>query len=302
VRISLFSGADATTVAQVTERVQEAADDGFAAIWFAQGFNLDALTAIAVAGSKVPGIELGTAVVPIQGRHPLTLAMAALTVSSAVGAGRFTLGIGVTHQIVSEGMFGVPYSSVVDLCAEELSVLSPLLGPDRRVAFEGTRLAAKASVGTDTDSPGLVVAALGPRMLDLAGRLSDGTVTWMTGPVTLRRDVAPRVVEASGRAGRPAPRVIAGLPVCVTDDVAGARNRIATAMAGPASMPSYARMLEAEGVTEPVDIAIIGDEEEVAGRIGVLGEAGATELVANVQGTPDEQLRTRVFLGALSVR
>jgi F420-dependent oxidoreductase-like protein len=300
VRISLFSGADATSVGQVTERVQAAAEYGFACIWFAQGFNLDAPTAIAVAGSKVPGIDIGTAVVPIQGRHPLPLAIQALTVASAVGPGRFTLGIGVTHKMVSEGMFGVPYKSVVDLCAEELSVLSPLLGADRKVTFEGPTMTARASIGTDSQSPGLVVAALGPRMLDLAGRYSDGTVTWMTGAATLRRDVVPRIVEAAGQAGRPDPRVIAGLPVCVTDDVAGARDRIGAAMAGPASMASYRRMLDAEGVSDPVDIAILGGEDEVVSQIRAISESGATELLANVMGTHDEQLRTRSFLGRLA--
>jgi 5,10-methylenetetrahydromethanopterin reductase len=301
VRISLFSGADVTSVAQVTERVQMAADDGFACLWFAQGFNLDALTAIAVAGSRVPGIDLGTAVVPIQGRHPLPLAIHALTVASAIGPERLTLGIGVTHRMVSEGMLGVPYSSVVNLCSEQLAVLSPLLGADRKVSFEGELLTARASVGTDSTSPGLVVAALGPRMLDLAGSHSDGTVTWMTGATTLRRDVIPRIKASADRAGRPSPRVVAGLPVCVTDDVAGARERIGAAMAGPATMPSYRRMLEAEGVAEPVDIALLGDEDRVLTQIRDLSEAGATELLANVQGTPEEQLRTRSLLGGLDV-
>jgi len=300
-RVSLFCGADVSTVDAVVDRARMAAGDGFCAIWFAQGFNLDALSALAVAASAVPDIELGTAVVPIQGRHPLPLALQALTVADVAGPGRFTLGIGVTHQIVSEGSFGVPYRSVVDLCAEEVAALAGLIGPERTADHVGDRLTVRATVGNATPSPGLVVAALGPRMLDLAGTWADGTVTWMTGPATLGGQVVPRLRTAAERAGRPEPRVVVGLPVCITDDVEGARQRVGATMVGPSRLPSYRRMLDAEGVAEPVEIAIIGDEAEVAGRIDALGRVGATELLANVQGTPEEQSRTRSFLGMLAM-
>jgi len=186
------------------------------------------------------------------------------------------------------------------LCADELEGLAPLLGPDRRVDLAGERIVARGALGIDGPSPGLVVAALGPRMLELAGRLTDGTVTWMTGVETIRRHVVPSIAAAASRADRPPPRVVVGLPACVSDDRDGARQRVGATMAGPATMPSYQRMLAAEGVAEPVDIALVGDEGEVAGRIAELGQAGATELVANVQGNPEEQARTRAFLGGLA--
>jgi alkanesulfonate monooxygenase SsuD/methylene tetrahydromethanopterin reductase-like flavin-dependent oxidoreductase (luciferase family) len=211
-----------------------------------------------------------------------------------------TLGVGVTHQVVSEGSYGVPYSSVVGLCAEMLEALAPLVGPERRVDFAGDRIVARAALGVDGPSPGLVLAALGPQMLALAGSLTDGTVTWMTGIETIRHQVVPSVSAAAAAADRPPPRVIVGLPVCVTDDVSGARRRLGEAMVGPVRMPSYARMLAAEGVAEPVDIALVGDEGEVASRIAALAAAGATELLANVQGDPDEQARTRAHLGRLA--
>jgi 5,10-methylenetetrahydromethanopterin reductase len=188
----------------------------------------------------------------------------------------------------------------VGLCAEELEGLAPLLGPDRRTDLDGERIVARGALGIDGPSPGLVLAALGPRMLELAGRLTDGTVTWMTGVETIRRNVVPSISAAASKAHRPPPRVIVGLPVCVADDRDGALQRVGAAMAGPAGMPSYQRMLTAEGVAEPVDIALVGDEGEVADRIAALGQAGATELVANVQGNPDEQARTRAFLGHLA--
>lgn len=301
-RISLFCGVDVVSADQAVDRARAAAADGFDAVWYAQGFGLDALTALAVVARDVPDIDLGTAVVPIQGRHPLPLALQALTVSGIAGPGRFTLGVGVTHAVVSEGCFGVPYSSTVALCAEEMAALAGLLGPDRSADHAGERLTARGTLGVDAPSPSLVLAALGPRMLEVAGRYSDGTVTWMTGPTTLARDVVPTMAEAAEAADRRAPRVVAGLPVCVTDDLDGARRRLGAGMAGAARMPSYQRMLAAEGVAEPVDIALVGSEEAVEEAIAVLGRAGATELLANVQGEPDEVARTRQFLGRLAAR
>jgi alkanesulfonate monooxygenase SsuD/methylene tetrahydromethanopterin reductase-like flavin-dependent oxidoreductase (luciferase family) len=144
-----------------------------------------------------------------------------------------------------------------------------------------------------------VVAALGPRMLDLAGRYADGTVTWMTGRRALADHVVPRLRDSAAHADRVAPRVIAGLPVCVTDDVEGARARVDDAMAGPATMPSYRRMLEAEGAARPSEISLIGNEDRIAALLDGLGDAGATELLANVMGTDDEKSRTRAFLASL---
>ena len=299
-KISLFGGADSPTVDELVSRTKVAATHGFDAIWFGQGFAVDTLTALAVAAREVPAIGVGTAVVPIQGRHPLPLAQQALTVAGAAGPGRMTLGVGVTHQVVSEGCYGVPYSSVVDLCADQLEALARLLGDERKVDFDGEHLVARGALGIDGPSPGLVLAALGPRMLELAGRLTDGTVTWMTGIESIRRHVLPTIATAADAAGRPPPRVVVGLPVCVTDDTEGARERVGSAMAAPATMPSYARMLAVEGASQPVDIALVGSEEDVAGRISAVGRAGATELLANVQGDREEQERTRTFLGQLA--
>jgi 5,10-methylenetetrahydromethanopterin reductase len=296
ITVSLWGGSDVTTVEGVVARVQAAASEGFSAIWFPQTASLDTLTTLAVAAVQVPRIHLGTAVVPLQGRHPIPLAQQALTVADAAGPGRFTLGVGVTHAVVSEGWYGIPYRGIVALCEEELTALDGLLSAPRHAAVDGEHLTARLTLSVSVPPPGLVLAALGPRMLDLAGRLTDGTVTWMTGPHTLAQQVVPRITAAAAAAGRPAPRVIAGLPICVTNDREGARERARPGLAGAATMPSYRRMLAAEGVDDPVDIAVIGDERAVEERLGVLGEAGVTELLANVIGTHAETSRTRSFL------
>jgi 5,10-methylenetetrahydromethanopterin reductase len=292
----VWGGADTTTVDAVVARVDAAATEGFGSIWFPQTAGLDVLTALAVAAAKVPGIRLGTAVVPIQGRHPIPLAQQALTVADAAGPGRFTLGVGVTHAVVSEGWYGIPYHDVVALCEEELEALDGFLSTRRQADVEGVYLTARLTLSVPVAQPGLVVAALGPKMLRLAGRYSDGTVTWMTGPKTLASQVVPQITAAAAKAGRPTPRVIAGLPICVTSDRDEARDRIRPILAGSARMPSYGRQLAAEGLDDPVDLAYIGDESEVAGRLSSLNGIGVTELLANVIGTEEEVARTRSFL------
>ena len=296
--VSLWAGHDTTTVAELTARVEVAAAMGYEAVWVPQTAALDTLTAIAVVADRVPGIRLGSSVVPIQGRHPIALALQALTAADVAGPGRITLGIGVTHPPVSEAWFGIPYDRVVQLAAETLEALDGLLSESRTCAVEGEQVTARITLGMQVPPPGLVVAALGPKMLDLAGRFSDGTVTWMTGPRTIERNVAPRLAAAAAAAERPAPRIVAGLPVCVTDDVAGARERLSAMMAGPMHMPSYRRMVEAEGIDDPVDLVLMGDEDQVRARIEGLAEAGATELLANVVGEPDERRRTLELLAS----
>jgi alkanesulfonate monooxygenase SsuD/methylene tetrahydromethanopterin reductase-like flavin-dependent oxidoreductase (luciferase family) len=178
--------------------------------------------------------------------------------------------------------------------------LGGLLGPDHRSEVEGVHITARAPLMMQATSPSLVVAALGPKMLELAGTLADGTVTWMTGPATLRAKVVPAIREAAARAGRPEPRVVAGLPVSVTSDPAAARDLIRPRIEGAGRMPSYRRQLALEGLEDVADLAIVGDADEVTGRVAALAELGVTELMADVFGTPDEKATTISVLTGLS--
>jgi F420-dependent oxidoreductase-like protein len=288
-------------VAEVVAAARQAEDEGFDTLWLPQTLTFDAMTALAVAAAAVPNVNLGTAVVPIQGRHPIPLAQQALTVADVAGPGRFTLGIGVTHAPVSEGFYGVPYRDVVELCREELDALDGLLGPDRRASVEGRHLTARGPVMVETTAPGLLLAALGPKMLELAGTRTDGTVTWMTGPRTLAEQVVPRIRDAAARAGRPAPRIVAGLPVCVTHDPAGARDRVRPRIEGAAQMASYKRQLAAERLDDVADLAVIGTADEVAAQIDGLGALGVTELMADVFGTEAEIEATTALLATLDL-
>jgi F420-dependent oxidoreductase-like protein len=221
-------------------------------------------------------------------------------VADAAGPDRFTLGVGVTHPAVSESWFGVPYRGIVDLCAETLTALGGLLSPNRRADVDGEHLSVHAAVPLDVAQPSLVLAALAPRMVELAGRSADGTVTWMTGPKTLAERITPRLLAAARDAGRPEPRVIVGAQICVTGDVAAARDHLRPQMERSAVMPAYQRQMRAEGLTDPVDLAVIGDEAAVTQRLRDFEAAGMTELCADVVGRPQDSRRTRDFLGSLA--
>src|SRR3984885_14039219 len=252
---------------ELTEQLRRTADDGFASFWMSNIFGLDALTALAVAGSQVPGIELGTAVVPSYPRHPAVLAQQALTTALAVGPDQLSLGIGLSHKIVIEDMYGYSFDRPARHMREYLSVLRPLLD-GKAVSVDGSTLS--AHIGLSTPRAGRVpvlLAALAPRMLELAGAQTDGTVLWMTGPATIRDYVVPAITAAAQNAGRPAPRVVGALPVCVTDDVPAARAAADKIMAIYAQLPSYRAMLDKEGAAGPGDVALAGDEDSVAAQV-----------------------------------
>ncbi len=290
------AGPEALT--RLRDQLQRAADDGFASYWMSNIFGLDALTALAVAGSQVPGIELGTAVVPTYPRHPAVLAQQALTVATAVG-GRLTLGIGLSHKIVIEDMYGYSFERPARHMAEYLNVLLPLLNGEQ-ASFQGETLSAQIGLTTPRPAPvPVLLAALAPQMLRLAGRRTDGTVLWMTGPTTVREHVVPAIREAAAAAGRPDPRVVCMLPVCVSDDPDGARARADRVLSIYGQLPSYRAMLDREGAAGPGDVTLTGDEDAVAAQIEALKEAGVTDFVAAEFSHADEQLRTRAFLKSL---
>ena len=278
--------------------LREAADQGFPSYWIPQIFGMDALTGIAVTARDVPGIRVGTAVVPTWARHPMMLAQQALTTQSAVG-GRLELGIGVAHKPVVEGMWGIDFDKPVGHLRDYLSILLPLLS-ERRVSFGGEYVTGRGEITPPpADAPPVLVAALGPQMLKLTGRVADGTITWMTGPGTLRDLTVPTISEAAAAAGRPVPQVVAGFPVCVTDDADAARTRAATEYAVYGQLPSYRAMLDNEGLSGPEDLAIIGSAAEVHDRIAALAAIGVTTMTAAAFGSPDEQAATRATLTGL---
>jgi len=285
----------------VVAHLRKLADAGFASAWVAQLFGYDALTLLAVGGREVPDIELGTAVVPTYPRHPLMLASQALTAQGACG-GRLVLGIGLSHQVVIEGMFGYSYDRPARHMREYLSVLLPLLRGEQ-VSFQGETLKAMTLGPLDVKGvapPPVLLAALAPTMLKLAGSLTDGTVTWMAGPATVAEHIVPSITRAAEVAGRGPPRVAVGLPVCITNARDEARERAGRTFVVYGQLPSYRAMLDREGAGGPQDVAIVGDEAEVVAQIGRIADGGATDFMGAPFGTPEERGRTSEVLGSLS--
>lgn len=299
-RYGIFGGAvNSGTIDDMVAEAAAAERDGFAAYWAPHIFGHDALTALAVVGTQVPRIELGTSVVPTFPRHPHAIAQQAHTVAAASG-NRFTLGIGLSHKIVIENMFGMSYDKPVRHLREYLSVLMPL-SRNEPANFDGEMYRVHAGISAKgSNGFSVVVAALGEQMLRVTAALADGTLTWCTGPATLAAHTIPTITRAAEEFGRPAPRVIAALPVCVTDDTEAAAARAAETFAAYGALPSYRAMLDREGVAGPADIAIIGNTAQVRDRVSALADIGVTDFAAVEFGaTPEEISATREALKGL---
>ncbi|MHB1128954.1 MAG: TIGR03564 family F420-dependent LLM class oxidoreductase [Ilumatobacteraceae bacterium] len=298
-KIGIFSSTANGTIHDIIGEATQVERDGFASYWMSQIFSHDALTVLALIGQQVPRIELGTSVVPTYPRHPMMLAQQSHTVNAAVD-GRLCLGIGLSHKVVIEGMMGMSFDKPVRHLREYLSILGPL-SKTQKVSFAGEVYTAHAELAIAGAKPfGIVVAALGTQMLRVTAAMADGTLTWCTGPETLASHIVPTIRAAAEEFGRPTPRVIAALPVCVTNDVAAARERAAKVFAMYGQLPSYRAMLDREGAVGPADIAIFGTTSEVVDRISALGAIDVTDFAAVEFGaTPDEVANTRAALTSL---
>tara|TARA_B100000953_G_scaffold33781_1_gene26793 strand:+ start:466 stop:1356 length:891 start_codon:yes stop_codon:yes gene_type:complete len=286
--LAIFGSAN--TVEGLKTQVAAARDHGFGSFWTPQVFDLDALTALAVVAVEVPEIRLGTAVVPTYPRHPMMLAQQALTVNQVAG-GRLDLGIGLSHKPVVEGMWGISFDGPVGHMSDYLTVLMALLH-EGSISHSGNHLTSRGGIGVTADPPPVLVAALGPQMLRLVGRVADGTSTWMTGPMTIRDHVYPTINDAAESAGRPQPQVITAVPVCITEDAAAAKKMATEYFGFYGELPSYRAMLDREGLENSWDIALIGSFEEVAEGLQGYVDAGATQVVATVFGPGDDQQNT----------
>lgn len=280
----------------IIDDVVASEDAGFSSYWLAQTGLVDALGALALAGRDTSMIELGTAVVPTWPRHPQALAAQALTTQAATG-GRTVLGIGLAHQPSVENGWKMKWERPVAHMNQYLDILLPLLSDGSATAegdiwgYEGAGSSPAAS------TPKVMLAALGPQMLKMAGRRTDGTILWCVGPRTLAQQIVPVVNDAAEAASRDVPRVVCSLPVIVTDDPAPAKAFVGDVLAGYATLPSYRAMLDIEGVHGVEDIALIGGEDEVRHGLAEIATAGATDFTAVIMaGDPDSQARTMAVL------
>ncbi len=290
---------------RVADQVAKAEQDGFASMWFAGAIGTDPLAVIAVAGrtSDTERIEYGTSVVQTYTRHPVLMAQQAAVVAQAVGPGRFTLGLGVSHQQVVESL-GYRYDRPAVHMREYLTIVGSLLRGEP-VKHKGEHYRVRADPRARPPGPvPILVAALGPVMLQVAGELADGTITWMANRHAIERHVVPRITRAAATAGRDAaPRVVVGLPVAVCDPDEG-REAAAEQFAVYGQLPNYQRILEHGGISSPAEAAIVGDEAAVADQLRALVEGGATDVWAAVFPVGDDRegsrRRTRALLRDLA--
>jgi 5,10-methylenetetrahydromethanopterin reductase len=261
---------------------EDAEQQGFASVWLAHIRGVDALTALALAGQRTQRIELGTFVVPTYPRHPAALAQQALTVQAAT-SNRLTLGIGLSHRVSMEAQLGFDWDHPIRHMREYLTCLDQLLAqqPGQFEGEEFTLRGYEISI-PDAAPPQVLVAALGPQMLKLTGAMAGGTAIWMGGAHYIAEHVLPRISAAAQEAGRPSPRIVAGLPICVTDQGDRVRARAAQVYERYGQLPSYRAILDREGANTPADVALIGTEQEVRAGLDRLKDAGATDFAASV--------------------
>ncbi len=313
-RIGVMVGPERGRYATKVERLQAdakwAEEAGFSSVWVPQiPDEFDALTAATLVGLATSRIEVGTAVVPVQPRHPIALAQQALSVQ-AVLSGRLALGLGVSHHWIIDDMLGLPYEKPAAMMRSYLDVLDAALAGPGPVDVENEIFTVHNPLDiTDIAPTPVLIAALGPIMLRLAGERTDGTILWLADERAIASHVVPHITRAAASAGRPAPRVVAGVPVCVCDDsdvdVAVARaNRI---LSEAEVSPNYQRLLDAGDATSVGDILAAGSEASVEKRLRSFADAGVTDVsirIVPIGDNRDELLasrqRTRDYLTSLN--
>lgn len=307
-RIGVFiveTSEEQTSVDELRANARWADDAGLATGWLPHiPWSLDALTAATVAASAASRLELATAVVPTYPRHPLALAQQALS-AQAVCGGRLTLGIGPSHPVVIESMFGLGYDHPARHVASVLDVLDAAFAGTGRVDVENDDFRVHSLLDVPGAAPTpVLVSALGPLMLRLAGSRTDGTILWMADEHAVGGHVVPRLAAAARDAGRPTPRVVAGLGVAVCDDADAGRREAARRFAVYGQLPTYRRMLDRGATGEPADVCVIGDEAAVTARLRSYRDAGVTDLAATVFPVGEDpaasRQRTRALLAELA--
>lgn len=293
------SGDKSNSLDAMVAFAKDAEAKGFPSLWMAHIFGYDALTALAIIGRETSTIELGTAVISVYRQHPFALGQQALT-TQAAAKGRLNLGIGLAHQPVVEGMFGMSFDKPARYMREFLSILNPVLQGEPS-SFSGDLLTGRgAMIVEEAPKPvKLFVAALGPVMLNLCGREADGTVTWMTGKKTVESHILPTLSKAASEAGKPAPRVVSGFPICLTKDVDGTRDFIGKSLTVYGQLASYRAMLDIEGAEGPADLAVLGDEKALDAELERIAAAGVTDFNAAIIATNEEdRQRTLDYLAS----
>ncbi|MFJ9038404.1 TIGR03564 family F420-dependent LLM class oxidoreductase [Streptomyces sp. NPDC102406] len=285
-------------------QAREARASGLTSLWFGQTLGHDSPMLAALVGSAVPDIHVGTSAIPVFGRHPLFVASQARTAQAATG-GRYHLGLALGTRLITEGALGLPFERPVARLREFLTATRQLL-LSGEADFEGELVTARTPLparvpGAEPPVP-LLVAAMGPQALRVSGRLADGILPYLAGPRALEEHIVPEVTRAAAEAGRPAPRIVAFVPGVVTRDAEALRPILHEQLSFYAQIPSYARVVELSGHRHPAELAVVGDEKDLADAVRRYRDAGATEVVVGSTGADGDasRLRTWEVLGELA--
>jgi F420-dependent oxidoreductase-like protein len=312
-RIGIMVGPEtrryAAKVDQMVDDAKAADEAGFATAWVPQlPQDFDAMTAVALMGRETRRIELGTAVVPLQSRHPVALGQQALSVQAVCG-GRFSIGVGPSHHWIIADMMGLPYEQPAKVVEDYFDVFDAMFAGPSPVDVENDRFRIHNPLDiTDLRVP-VLLAALGPVMLRIAGERADGTVLWMADEKAIAEHVVPRITKAAEAAGRPAPRVVAGVAVCLcgADDVDAAIARANEALGHAEYSPNYQRLLEQGDAADVGDMAAIGTEADIERRLRSYADAGTTDFSVRILplGSGRDEIvassrRTREFMASLA--
>ncbi|HEY9265278.1 MAG TPA: LLM class F420-dependent oxidoreductase [Mycobacterium sp.] len=262
---------------------------GVRQVWLAQQLDYDAITLAALIGAAVPGLGVGTSVVPINPRHPLVVASLAQT-AQAASHGAFSLGLGLGAHSIEQDTFGISPANTIRRLREHLTVLRSVL-IDGSVDFRGQEIT--ASPGWPVRVAGgvpisIYVAAMGPKALQVSGELADGTMPYLAGPRTLEDFIVPTITRAAADVGRPRPRILAAVPVLVTGDAAAGQAEAASQLAFYDRIPSYQKVIAREGVSGAADLALVGTHDAVIHQLGMYRDAGATDLILSPLRRNDE--------------
>lgn len=279
--VVLFPSPQATNaVDDVIDQARQAHARGVDQVWLGQLFDLDSIALAGVIGAVVPELGVGTNAVPINPRHPLIVASLAQT-AQAAAHGNFSLGVALGAHEFERKAFGISPANTVQRLREHLTVLRSVV-EDGAVDFHGNEITAAPElpvrVAGGTPIP-LYVAAMGPKALQVTGELADGTLLFLAGPRSIAEFIEPTIAKAAADAGRPKPRIIASVPVLVSDDVDAARAEAVEQLAFYESIPSYQKVLAREGVTRAGELAVIGTPDSVVRQLESYRDAGATDLV-----------------------
>ncbi|MEW2483315.1 LLM class F420-dependent oxidoreductase [Mycobacterium sp. NPDC049093] len=284
-RLGVMIGAErgdmARKVAKLVSDIQWAESAGLDSAWMPQVPNdFDLLSMVALMASNTSRIELGTAVVPLQAQHPIALARQALSVH-AISGGRLVLGVGPSHHWIVRDMLGLPYDKPAAYTRDYLQVLNAAIsGPgDVDVENDSFTVHNPTVLGADTPMP-VLVSALGPVMLQIAGEHADGTSLWMADEKAIGEHIAPKINKAAAEAGKPAPRIVAGIPVtlCANSEIEEAKDRANRVLAEAETSPNYQRLLDRGEARNVGDLLAAGDEESILKRFKQFADAGVTDL------------------------